>query len=825
VLWQTSKYFRYFIDNSLTVSVNNEGLINKLLTNVSKIVTTNQDVFKSVSSQYGINSEELIDINKNDGYNKLFNNKRFRYQCRVADFDPINNGMEIEIPSYVTKMVKSKEMANVSKYLLSDFYNRCIKSIPNRPEPYVYMSQYYIDRNEGYNALEAIETAIKCLQGKNGVEIGLSYMDILQMLKAKCLHCIKKYQESYDICHTLLSSSSSSSSSSSKIYSAKIYELIENVRDSNIDYLKDTLTLYNSNKIKAIKPIGNNGNNIALSITTCKRLDLFTKTINSFINCCEDISLIGHFICVDDNSIQSDRDEMQRKYPFFNFIWKTPEQKGHYVSMNIIHDYVSSNDIRYLIHMEDDFHFVQKRKYVTDAINIIESDTKLGQVLFNRNYAEVENFKKRIPGGIPKKTKNGLRYVEHEHYLDGTDEYSSFIKRHQGYGTNAYWPHFSFRPSLLKCTILTDVGVFSNTPHFELAYAKEYKQRGYRSAFFDSFCCIHIGKKTWEKNGVNSYVLNNTNQFSINNDFISVKLLSDNLDSWKQFKSVGNKILPYYERVTTEQITDITKDDILMLKNNKFNYRRDKLAPILKHIKLWREFSSRYCLILDENVVFQNNINLNEIFTIVEHVKPEFIVLGWENVSDTTEADKEDKEDKNKIDDKGTNNYELNIISSLLGNPCGYIISKNGANKLISQLKQTGFSEGLFDQFKNIGGLDMYEIVPNIINSTRSINFNDEDILNMATHTATNIDMDTANSLLEGYTFYSQLDSYGGDIEFIGARTLAELKEWADDNENCQGFNTQGWMKHTIMLDDLCTLYRSINANEGLYVKNNVINK
>ena len=85
---------------------------------------------------------------------------------------------------------------------------------------------------------------------------------------------------------------------------------------------------------------------------------------------------------------------MKEKYPFFEYIWKTEEQKGHVNSMNIIVHQIK--EYNYCIHMEDDFHFIERRKYVTDAINIIKDDPIIGQVQFNRNYAEIEPFRQRI---------------------------------------------------------------------------------------------------------------------------------------------------------------------------------------------------------------------------------------------------------------------------------------------------------------------------------------------------------------------------------------------------------------------------------------------
>ena len=47
------------------------------------------------------------------------------------------------------------------------------------------------------------------------------------------------------------------------------------------------------------------------SITTCKRFDLFEKTINSFIQCCKDVLLIDKWLCIDDNSSDTDREKMK----------------------------------------------------------------------------------------------------------------------------------------------------------------------------------------------------------------------------------------------------------------------------------------------------------------------------------------------------------------------------------------------------------------------------------------------------------------------------------------------------------------------------------
>jgi hypothetical protein len=149
---------------------------------------------------------------------------------------------------------------------------------------------------------------------------------------------------------------------------------------------------------------------LTLTITTCKRIDLFKRTMDSFINCCSDILLIDEFICIDDNSSDEDRETMKKLYPFFKFILKRPDDKGHVKSMNMIVDIVKT---KYLLHMEDDWLFTYKYDFITKAMEIFNQPTlipldeipskqniqhkKIAQVLFNRNYNEIDEI--QVVGG------------------------------------------------------------------------------------------------------------------------------------------------------------------------------------------------------------------------------------------------------------------------------------------------------------------------------------------------------------------------------------------------------------------------------------------
>jgi hypothetical protein len=91
-------------------------------------------------------------------------------------------------------------------------------------------------------------------------------------------------------------------------------------------------TCYEPKKPKKKQPV-----RIVLTMTTCKRLDLFTQTMRSILNTWLDIHLVDEFIIVDDNSSQEDIQAMRREFKFARIIQKTPEQRGHRQSMNIIY--------------------------------------------------------------------------------------------------------------------------------------------------------------------------------------------------------------------------------------------------------------------------------------------------------------------------------------------------------------------------------------------------------------------------------------------------------------------------------------------------------
>jgi GR25 family glycosyltransferase involved in LPS biosynthesis len=241
---------------------------------------------------------------------------------------------------------------------------------------------------------------------------------------------------------------------------------------------------------------------VTITTLTCKRIDLFQKTVNSFLACCSssDKKLIKKWLIVDDNSSSSDREEMKSLYPFMTFILKSQDQRGAAFSMNLIRNVV---DTKYLFHIEDDWCFIRKADLISKCIKIVDSDPDIGQCLLNKNYGEVWSCNE-IVGGKRKDVGEIRAYV---HQYVPQEEVGEFVKLFpQNSKFVAYWKHYSFRVGLTKMSVLKKLGEYANissTLGTERQYADRYNASGYKTAFLESIYCLHTGRKTWERNDKN----------------------------------------------------------------------------------------------------------------------------------------------------------------------------------------------------------------------------------------------------------------------------------------------------------------------------------
>lgn len=351
---------------------------------------------------------------------------------------------------------------------------------------------------------------------------------------------------------------------------------------------------------------------VTFSVTTCRRLDLFIRTMTGFLENCLDRHLIHRWICVDDNSSEEDRAAMKEMFPFFEFMWKTPEEKGHPESMQLIAKKVETP---FLIHIEDDRMLLDKRHYIKDMIDIFNHDGSIGQVAFNHNYMETVNDD--IKGGDLEKTGNGVFYYVHE-YCPTDEDKVRFFKKHGRCVSCNYYPHFTLSPSMVRTAIFDKVA-FKKEKSFEFNFGLRYVAAGFKTVFLPGFHIKHIGRLTSEMNDFNkynAYDLLDTEQFQEKTRYKSFLINLDRRpDRMEEIEKQRANLPANMERVSACDGTQLIVNPRLraLCRNANYFMRPGVIGCALSHLKLYDRLLHESDDV-DGYVIFEDDVTADENF-------------------------------------------------------------------------------------------------------------------------------------------------------------------------------------------------------------------
>ena len=517
-------------------------------------------------------------------------------------------------------------------------------------------------------------------------------------------------------------------------------------------------TLVEKYNAKLPNPAGD----VTITMTTCKRFDLWERTVWSMLHCISDLDQhVKDWIVVDDNCDPALIDKAKATFPFITWICKTPDQSGHPKSMNIIRDTVKTP---FWFHVEDDFEFFSNQPYLTKMKNILNADPSYKQCQVNVHYTEDSSTACTIWGGKTK-TINNQPYVEHLHYKGLICELES---KKLGFANCYYWPHFSFRPALTKTEIHEQLGPYNTTPnvHFEMDYADKYAEKGFKTVFLPGTFCTHIGRRTYERNSgkKNAYDLNNQSQFGepVKNDAKPASTLnavkpaeinaegpvggtkastSPNLpppDDFGKPLSVDCNVINLKRR--PERILSFVK------RNNKelppfqvfygvdgskiepnfkvqkcfetgdFNYRKGIVGCALSHIMLWKQLASDwtcdYSIILEDDAILAKNF-IPRVMNLITENKGNFDLmflhyLPWAHA-------KKEEDYFQAVQSKATFYSRQKSIESSMGGATAYILTRNGARKLLNHVDKHGVYNGIdWVMFKASGETPVDENSPEL---------------------------------------------------------------------------------------------------------------
>jgi len=246
-------------------------------------------------------------------------------------------------------------------------------------------------------------------------------------------------------------------------------------------------------------------------ITTCKRPGLFATTMRSLLRHCTDIFRIDEWICIDDNSSDSDREAMQKEFPWMRFVWKRPDQKSHAKSMNMLQELIAQEypSCQYLFATEDDWLYLNDTDLVGQSLRVLAQYRDVGQCLLVQNYQEEHNVEAAFSGD--RVYRNGVVPAHMIHRPLSGDALAAFNQ--QNPRNHAWWPGYSLRPSVTRAAVWQRTGPFSETPgcNFEHEFATRYHaEQHFRTAMLYLFHAETIGAPTYRRSveNPNAYILN-----------------------------------------------------------------------------------------------------------------------------------------------------------------------------------------------------------------------------------------------------------------------------------------------------------------------------
>ena len=585
------------------------------------------------------------------------------------------------------------------------------------------------------------------------------------------------------------------------------------------------LTVLDRKMIKKVKLALEKGatdkERILITFTTCKRLDLFKETVNSILNQWTDVDLITDWFCVDDNSSKEDRQFMTSTYQWIDYYMKTPSEKGHRTSMNIIWNKLHDFKPKYWIHMEDDFLFYHPMNYVTKAMEALKNNSVISlgikQIVFNRNYAETfENYKSRghlstpIPG-----------IILHDHKPNESITH---------YQNTHYWPHYSFRPGMIDVKAILKLGNYdSPNKFFERDYADKWYKANYKTAFFDRITHMHTGRLTSEiSNGTvkNAYELNGEDQFNGQEKNKHIKLLNlerrpdRKLQMCKLLNDIGlTSDYTIFKAVDGNEL-EPTLDLKLLFDGNDFGNRRGVIGCALSHLKMWRELladkDNNYYVIFEDDFTLIPTFKDHFIELTPEFEEKEVIFLGYHMFASKRALVKHIYD--NNANANANANIKVEPLNKTLyiGGTFAYSINKVGAKKIVDYIETKGIKHGIDYLMKILPDLNSCEIQPQIVFSewseagTPAV---DTDIQN--NYNA----LDFNKTIEDQFEFIPQLDQIGNDIYYERGLSLTEYMLKAIKDKNCVGFNTLGFFKGKI---DNLTSSQYFGEKDGIYRKRGV---
>ena len=303
----------------------------------------------------------------------------------------------------------------------------------------------------------------------------------------------------------------------------------------------------------------------------------------------------------------------------------------------------------------------------------------------------------------------------------------------------------------------------------------------------------------------------NEKKFSLKTYVVNLKKREDRrVEIQKLFSNINFNNYEFFEAVNGSEIP-LTLEIKNLFEGNDFGNRKGMIGCALSHYNLWlkltKDSTNEYYIIVEDDIEISDNFSkeldqainlLNDNLNTINNI--DFLYLGYSKYDDSENKNYDGSGETNKVKIK-----EINI-HNFVGGTFGYIVTKKGALKILEIIENEGIKYGIDwlmrkkSKYLN-GPLNLVTIQPNIIFS-EWVRTSDSNIDSDIQKDYSRFNFDEINDF-NGYYLFKQIDQIGNDIYRETNCNINNLLQIANKDDNIDGFNTLGYIKNKIKLEQL----------------------
>jgi glycosyltransferase involved in cell wall biosynthesis len=254
---------------------------------------------------------------------------------------------------------------------VEDAYLKAWQLRPTRAEPlYAIAYRCRVEQRYGFAYLFAESAAKIPLPGDDEICVSAEiYAWRATDEQSVCASWVGRHAEAFTLCRSLLARPDIPDPDRQRIATN---------RDFSVPAMIDAATPYPETLVQSLAASPSKAE-VTVSVITGPDRQTTEHTLNSFLNCCLDVSRIGRFLILDTGLPARDRNLLQKRYKFLEFAQSDPNDKPA-AQLAKLHVQIHG---RFWLHLCEGWRFFAPENYITRLTAILDTEPHVFQVGIN----------------------------------------------------------------------------------------------------------------------------------------------------------------------------------------------------------------------------------------------------------------------------------------------------------------------------------------------------------------------------------------------------------------------------------------------------------